>query len=375
MPKSFQVKLLSNIGKNSKLEALLTEYKRLVNAKIEEFWPLTEFKGAYPPKHLGTTGSKLGNNSAKKAWTLVKAAKQLGMEKPVFKAEDVDLDAIQCKVSFNHKTTFNGWIDVATLTKYRRIGLPFNSYSRLNKALKAGKLSKGIKLIHRKKGWFVQFVVALPTKSISSTKRVGIDVGINVSAFTSTNRRYGEDLKELRTRTKWRRYGNSNKMPYRQGLNRVAKQIVLDHPNTDFNVERLNFKGKKRSSTLHRSRLQNFACQHLAQKLEDLGHSEGFKVNYVNPAYTSQTCPECGKVDKRNRCGSEFRCVVCGYSAHADLVGALNINGGKAEVWLDGMARTFPVQKQRQEYPGTMGALALKDGGLKINSNECHHLK
>jgi putative transposase len=47
----------------------------------------------------------------------------------------------------------------------------------------------------------------------------------------------------------------------------------------------------------------------------------------VRPAYTSMTCPECGHVDKENRRKEvaadgfemeEFKCVVCGYQAHAD---------------------------------------------------------
>ena len=46
----------------------------------------------------------------------------------------------------------------------------------------------------------------------------------------------------------------------------------------------------------------------------------------IHPAYTSRTCPECGHVDKANRpTRSHFQCVHCGFSAHADHVGAVNI--------------------------------------------------
>ena len=46
----------------------------------------------------------------------------------------------------------------------------------------------------------------------------------------------------------------------------------------------------------------------------------------VPPMYTSQTCSECGHVSKDNRKRrSEFACVACGYSNHADLNAALNI--------------------------------------------------
>ena len=45
----------------------------------------------------------------------------------------------------------------------------------------------------------------------------------------------------------------------------------------------------------------------------------------VPPHYTSQTCPGCGHVAKENRKNEAFNCVSCGYSGHADVVGAINI--------------------------------------------------
>lgn len=45
----------------------------------------------------------------------------------------------------------------------------------------------------------------------------------------------------------------------------------------------------------------------------------GRQVILVNPAYTSQTCFECGSVDKKNRRAEGFLCLACGHSDHADL--------------------------------------------------------
>ena len=42
--------------------------------------------------------------------------------------------------------------------------------------------------------------------------------------------------------------------------------------------------------------------------------------------HTSQTCPCCGHVEAKNRrTQAQFLCVACGYTAHADVVGAINI--------------------------------------------------
>ena len=46
----------------------------------------------------------------------------------------------------------------------------------------------------------------------------------------------------------------------------------------------------------------------------------------VDPRNTSRTCPACGHVDAQNRkTQAVFRCVACGHTAHADVVGAINI--------------------------------------------------
>ena len=191
----------------------------------------------------------------------------------------------------------------------------------------------------------------------SSTRRIGIDVGYAIAAATSTGEMHGRDLEPLQRRTKWRHYGKNENKPYRQGLNRIAKKIVADHPKTDFSVEKLKFKGKKKRSSQFRTRLSRFAYQHLAHRLERLGQAEGFRVFYVNPAYTSQKCPLCGCVDKRNRNGDCFCCVKCGHKDHADTNGAININGGKAVSHYERPATPDRLAYPLQEYPGTMGAL------------------
>jgi putative transposase len=60
----------------------------------------------------------------------------------------------------------------------------------------------------------------------------------------------------------------------------------------------------------------------LAAKAE----SAGRKVVAVNPRHTSQRCAECGHVAVGNRATqAEFRCLSCGYEAHADVNAAVNI--------------------------------------------------
>ncbi len=54
----------------------------------------------------------------------------------------------------------------------------------------------------------------------------------------------------------------------------------------------------------------------------------GGEVYAVPPQYTSQTCPECGCTDARNRpIQAVFKCVNCGFEGNADCVAAMNILG------------------------------------------------
>jgi putative transposase len=61
----------------------------------------------------------------------------------------------------------------------------------------------------------------------------------------------------------------------------------------------------------------------LTGKAEEAGR----RLIAVDPRYTSQTCLECRHVQRGNRDGALFRCLKCGFTAHADTVGACNIKG------------------------------------------------
>ena len=49
----------------------------------------------------------------------------------------------------------------------------------------------------------------------------------------------------------------------------------------------------------------------------------GIQLAPISEAYTSQTCPICGH--RTRVAGRTYRCRRCGYTAHRDAVGAVNI--------------------------------------------------
>jgi IS605 OrfB family transposase len=70
----------------------------------------------------------------------------------------------------------------------------------------------------------------------------------------------------------------------------------------------------------------------------------GVPVVYVDPAYTSQQCCECGHTDKKNRVDQGlFICRGCGVVAHADLNASHNIATRGESVWNAGRETRAPV--------------------------------
>ncbi len=76
-------------------------------------------------------------------------------------------------------------------------------------------------------------------------------------------------------------------------------------------------------------RLHNWAFARLTGRIEDKALEAGIPVRFVNPAYTSQTCHECGHLGSRSS-QAAFRCTndECWVSEYqADINAAANIAG------------------------------------------------
>ncbi|GAB2943345.1 hypothetical protein GCM10027182_09100 [Aquaspirillum soli] len=72
-----------------------------------------------------------------------------------------------------------------------------------------------------------------------------------------------------------------------------------------------------------RSRLHRWAWRQLQTFVEYKAKAAGIAVEYVNSAYTSQTCSCCGGLGKRSK--HRFECPHCGLRAHSDLNASRNL--------------------------------------------------
>ena len=73
------------------------------------------------------------------------------------------------------------------------------------------------------------------------------------------------------------------------------------------------------------NKLQRWSYRKVLTKFERLSEIKGFNLIKVDPAYTSQTCSNCGFVDKNSRKLENFLCTNCNFKEDADYNAALNI--------------------------------------------------
>lgn len=102
----------------------------------------------------------------------------------------------------------------------------------------------------------------------------------------------------------------------------IIETAVFHHVRT-IKLEQLsNIRSTTRTSRKNNHSLHTWSFYRLAQYIEYKARLAGIKVEYVNPAYTSQTCPVCGHVHHAN--DRNYTCK-CGFHIHRDLLGAMNI--------------------------------------------------
>ena len=179
---------------------------------------------------------------------------------------------------------------------------------------------------------------------------LGIDRGILNPAVTSDNRffnsrkirkvkgRYrflrsrlqAKDTKSAKRKLK-KLSGRENR--FVADVNHQISKEIVNSEAAAFSLEKLKIEKKKSNGRRFNRKLGRWSYFQLQEFLEYKAEELGKLVVYVNPAYTSQTCSNCGFKKKSNRNGCIFKCKKCNFELHADLNAARNIaNLGRSEV-------------------------------------------
>ena len=106
-------------------------------------------------------------------------------------------------------------------------------------------------------------------------------------------------------------------------INRAINELIKRREPKVIVTEKLDIRGKAPSKEILR-RVSYWHRSTLKDRFEFKASAAGCRREQINPAYTSQTCPECGYLEKANRKGDVFQCQKCGHRGHADQIAAQN---------------------------------------------------
>jgi IS605 OrfB family transposase len=318
------------------LEHLMRCLRRLTNRYIDRIW---EHGGALDAATLNAVpcphlGYRQRSDCLKYALEIIASTKAgaaaIGKtpSKPRLK-RSFKFSSLTATVE-NGRGSFDYVLKISSAMPGKRIVLPFKAHARLNYwlAKPGAKILNGCVI----KGEEAVLWVSLPDAPAKTEgDELGVDIGYNKLLADSEGRKYGERIKELCEKVRRKKPGSYGKRRARRERDDYIRWAVKQLPWGRLRiiaVENLtNMKRRKKPnrSKQFRKRIAPWAyCQALA-RIEHLAAENRVRLLSVDPRDTSRTCPSCDKVAKENRAGEKFRCIVCGYSADADYVGARNI--------------------------------------------------
>lgn len=267
---------------------------------------------------------------------------------PVFRfTRTIHNDGIVLARKKNEGSAFDYWLEVRGFTGHD-ISIPIvNNPYVLTKISEAHKVSKTAKIVVDRDG---NLHIHQPMEFANPPMRengetVGIDWGLVNTIATSDGRTFGRDLypwlkkvdaqvTQLQARlqqqgiaphesTRFRRFQHRIIDTVRNRLGAILNSLA-DEDIQRIVVESLDFRGTRLGRRLNRI-ITRAGRKEMSRRMREMPERFGIEIVEINPAYTSQECPECHDVHRSNRTDERFVCGFCGHSAHADVNAARNI--------------------------------------------------
>jgi putative transposase len=238
-----------------------------------------------------------------------------------------------------------------------RLKVPFKCGDRQLELLSGKRGEADLCLV---KGGFYLFVaceIETPEK-MDVDAVLGVDLGIvNIAAHSDGGNFSGADIEANRRKFAHRRRNlqrNGSKSAKRKLKSISGRQARFQKDTNHFiskrlvkiaqdtrraiGLEELTGIGEAKVRRKQRARHANWSFYDLRMKIEYKAERAGIPVIFVDPRYTSQTCSQCGHVDRANRKSqSVFLCVSCGFSTSADTNASLNIRDRATVILANGL--------------------------------------
>ncbi|MEU1178152.1 transposase [Streptomyces sp. NPDC005820] len=221
-------------------------------------------------------------------------------------------------------------------------------------------------LVARDGMWFLQATCEIPEAPLNTdpVAFLGIDLGIvNIATTSDGQIMAGRALNRgrLRERTLRTKLQKKNTPSAKRRLkkrrrkearrakdinHKIAKHVVAEAERTGRGIaleELTGIRERVRLRKPQRATHSSWTFAQLGAFIAYKAKKAGVPVVYVDPAYTSRTCAECGHIDRANRVSQAwFACRSCGFVDHADRNSSRNIRRRAEELWRRGAQSTAP---------------------------------
>ena len=286
-----------------------------------------------------------------------------GTEEPVWREWDVPKlrqTCIQANANVvvlepSHDSTFDYWLKISTLEFRRQLLVPVKFAAYHRESLDGKTINGSMTLNKRGDDWWLtlSYDEIVTVQTAPDAPVIGIDVGIANFLTTSDGKHYGTFKGKLRDRQKRDREKRRRKAKLRkclekkgikklpstssksgkrlirhvrQEINRAVNQCFAEHPNVQFAYEQLSVATMKHKARAMNAYLRASNLAYIPRQIVWNATKRGVQATRVKSTYSSQECSVCHYVDRANRPDQQtFCCQVCGYSTHADLNAAINI--------------------------------------------------
>ncbi|CAM4013098.1 transposase [Paenibacillus alkaliterrae] len=321
------------------LKQIGTEYIQTVNRLTEQAEGLAVFPKLSSKDIQAHLPSAVKNQAIRDARSIHQKTKKTGkrpiLRKRVYYVNNQNYSIGDTTVSF----------PVMVDAKVLRLKVAAHLSEREATLLSSGKLGL-LKVVEKSGKWYVQAAVLVPKEQPSGDTIMGIDLGIKVPAVavttTGKTRFIGNGRQNKYMRRKYqsrrRKLGKLGKLSairkqqnkehrYIKDQNhKISRKIVnmaIQEQVSVIKLEKLtSIRQTTRTSRKNAKNLHNWSFYQLQTFISYKAAWAGILVIEVNPAYTSQTCPDCARRNKaRDR---RYQCS-CGYHGHRDRIGAINI--------------------------------------------------
>ena len=240
--------------------------------------------------------------------------------------------------------TFKGTDSVNIWTNDGRMNIPIHIWNKEQFQYRKGQVD----LVYQNGNFYLLCNLEIPTENKYSAEGViGIDLGVKNIAVTSQGDVFsGEAIEKKRkqyhshrqrlqkrgTRSARKRIkiSGNKEARFRKDTNHfISKLLVMKAKALGYSLALEELKNINKRVTVrrvNRSERMSWSFAQLRSYITYKAELNGVPLVIIDPAYTSQTCNNCGHCEKKNRKSQAlFFCVSCGHTENADLNASKNI--------------------------------------------------